>query len=374
MTNIPASDIEAQGRDAMTKRILLAGGYGVVGAQTAHLLRRHHPDVEILIGGRRAAEAERLARELGNARGVTLDATAAAPLDGIEGIDAVGVFVHETDDRLLRAAIARGIGYMDMTRGWEAMTRGLATAALFDLRTPVLFSSHWMAGGPALIARGLTQGLDSVERIDISILYYTGDKMGPDSASAGDGMTQAFVARVGGEWRRVAPLSGEKTVRFPSGAVRPVYRMNMGDVVTPALASGAAEVGVRLGLDKGNALGTMRRLIRLGIWGILMKLPGMSAIAATKPGPGARHEIVIEVAGLKDGRRVQRRAALADPQGQSHLTAVGALYALERVAGLGPAPLGPGAALPERGFSAAGLARLEALLTAEGVALTRAEA
>lgn len=368
MTNICRNT--EKGEAAMTKRILLAGGYGVVGAQAARLIRKHHPDVEILIGGRRQAEAEKLAAEIGKAQGVALDTTEADPLAATPEIDAVGVFVHETDDLLLRAALKRGIAYMDMTRGWDAMTRGLATAALFEMRAPALFTSHWMAGGPAIVAHALAQGLDTVARIDISILYYTGDKMGPDSASAGSGMSQAFVARVGRDWRRVAPLSDEKRVRFPSGAVRPVYRMNMGDVVTPALASGAAEVGVRLGLDKGNALAAMRRLIRLGIWGVLMKIPGMSAIAATKPGPGAAHEIVIEVEGVTDGRRETRRATIVDAQGQSHLTAVGALYALERVAGLGQAQLRPGAALPESDFTAAGFARLKALYAAEGIALT----
>lgn len=354
----------------MAKRILLAGGYGVVGAQAARLIRKHHPETELLIGGRRAAEADKLAKEIGKAQGVALDATAPQPLAAIEAIDAVGVFVHETDDRLLRDALTRGIAYMDMTRGWDATARGLATAALFDLRAPALFTSHWMAGGPAIVAHALTQGLDSVARIDIAILYYTGDRMGPDSASAGTGMSQEFVARVGSDWRRVGPLSDERRVRFPSGAVRTVYRMNMNDVVTPALAAGAAEVGVRLGLDKGNALGTMRRLIRLGLWGPLMKLPGMSAIAATKPGPGAAHEIVIEVEGTAGGRKAARRATIVDPQGQAHLTAVGALYALERVAGLGQAALRPGAALPESDFTAAGFARLEALYAAEGIELT----
>ena len=114
----------------------------------------------------------------------------------------------------------------------------------------------------------------------------------------------------------------------------------------------------------------MRRLIRLGLWGLLMKLPGMSAIAATKPGKGAAHEIVIEVEGETGGARVNRRATILDPRGQSHLTAVGALYALERVAGLNAAPLGTGAALPETGFTMAGFERLAALYEAEGIALS----
>ncbi|MDO8290601.1 MAG: hypothetical protein Q7T44_15410 [Parvibaculum sp.] len=352
------------------KRILLAGGYGVVGAQVARLLRARHPDLDIVIGGRRLKEAARLADELGHASGITLDARTDEPLKDINDIDAIGVFIHESDDQLLRAAASRGLAYMDITRGWDALARALGVAVLHDLKAPVLFSSHWMAGGPAIVSRGLADGLTRVTSIDMSILYYAGDKMGPDSASAGEGMSLGFAARVGGAWRRVGPLSDDRLVKFPSGAERRVYRMNMGDMVTPALATGARDVGVRIGFDTGNALGSMRTLIRLGLWDLLMKLPSMSAVAATKPGKGAPHEIVIEVTGEKDGRAIKRRATIIDPQGQSHLTALGAVHALERVAGLGREPLRAGAALPETGFTGDELARLRALYEAHGVVLT----
>lgn len=184
---------------------------------------------------------------------------------------------------------------MDITRGLNAQLRGLAAAALHAPSAPMLFTSHPMAGGPAIVTRRLAHDLDSIARADVSILYYTGDRTGPDSASAGAALSQGFMARVDGGWRKVGPLSGERKVHFPSGATRPVYRMNMGDVVTLALANGAREAGVRLGLDRGNSLGSIRHLIRLGLWDLLIKLPGMNAVAATKPGPGAVHEIAIEV-------------------------------------------------------------------------------
>lgn len=354
----------------MAKRILLAGGYGVVGAQVARLLRARHPEVEILIGGRQIKEATRLADEIGNASSLVIDVTAVKPLADIETLDAVGVFIHETDDHVLHEAATRGIAYMDITRGWDALARALAVAAMHDPKAPMLFSSHWMAGGPAIISRGLADGLDVVQSVDMSILYYTGDKMGPDSASAGEGMSVDFSARSGGRWQRVGPLSDDRLVTFPSGASRRVYRMNMGDMVTPALATGARDVGVRIGFDKGNALGSMRRLIRLGLWNLLLRIPGMSAIAATKPGKGAPHEIVIEVTGEKGGKPVIRRATILDPQGQSHLTALGAVHALERVVGLGTPALRPGAALPETGYGPDELARLRALYEAYGVKLT----
>lgn len=353
----------------MGQRILLAGGYGVVGEQVARVLRKRHADVEILIGGRQIAKARKLADEIGQASGVVIDVTKARPMRDIENIDAVGVFIHETDDQLLHEAATRGLAYMDITRGWDAMARALAAAALHDPKAPMLFTSHWMAGGPAIVSRHLAEGLDKVGQVDMSILYYTGDKMGPDSATAGDGMARGFAARSGGHWQHVAPLSDDRLVKFPSGTEARVYRMNMGDMVTPALATGARDVGVRIGFDKGNALGSMRTLLRLRLWNLLMKLPGMSAIAATKPGKGAPHEIVIEVVGEKNGRKVARRATIIDPQGQSHLTALGAVHALERVAGLGQPRLRTGAALPETDYSAEGFERLRAIYEAEGVSL-----
>ncbi len=297
-----------------------------------------------------------------------MDVTKPEPMRNLEGIDAVACFIHETDDHLLTEAAKRGIPYMDITRGQEAQMRGLAAAALLTPSAPMLFTSHWMAGGPAIVARRLADGLDSVARVDMSILYYTGDKMGPDSASAGEGMAQGFTARTGGAWRAVGPLSDEREVRFPSGTVRPVYRMNMGDVTTLALANGAREAGVRLGLDKGNSLATMRRHC-LGLWDLLMKLPGMSAIAATKPGKGAAHEIVIEVEGESGGRTISRRATILDREGQSHLTAVGALYALERIAGSAPRRSDRARRCPRRASRWLDFERLAALYDAEGIAL-----
>ncbi|RKH63160.1 saccharopine dehydrogenase, partial [Corallococcus aberystwythensis] len=54
-------------------RVVLVGGYGVVGAQLALLLRERHPDLPLLIAGRREAPARELAARLGRADGVALD-------------------------------------------------------------------------------------------------------------------------------------------------------------------------------------------------------------------------------------------------------------------------------------------------------------
>ena len=43
--------------------VLIAGGYGVVGSQIARFVRKRHPDLPLIIGGRNPDKAESLARE-----------------------------------------------------------------------------------------------------------------------------------------------------------------------------------------------------------------------------------------------------------------------------------------------------------------------
>jgi short subunit dehydrogenase-like uncharacterized protein len=345
-------------------RILLAGGYGLVGAQVATLAAKYHPQAELLIGGRNPAKGEALAAALGRAKSVLVDTHAHSPLVGVDGrIDAVLGLVHDDSDFVLNACIARGIPYADITRGPAAAMRAYASLSLGPaLTAPVLFSSNWMAGVPAILAMHMALGFAKVEAIELSLLFYGADRVGPDSSDASGALAEPFAARIGGTWRNVPSMSDGRRVRFPSGLARKVYRMNMADVVTLAQASGADDVAVRLGLDSPATLAAMRLALRFGLWPLMARLSGQPG---QNPGKGARHEMVIEVRGVTaNGQAGIRRASVLDSRGQAHLTAIGALAALEAIAGLGRPALRPGPALPE---TAPDGARLLALLQGEGV-------
>ena len=89
----------------------------------------------------------------------------------------------------------------------------------------------------------------------------------------------------------------------------------------------------------------LRLLVRSGLWRLISgeRFAGVRRAVLYDPGEGAPHEVVIDVRGNDaEGRRLTRRATIVDPEGQSHLTAVGALIQLERVLGLGAYPA-PGA-------------------------------
>lgn len=319
----------------MNPRILLVGGYGVVGSRVAAQLRRHHPDLRLVIAGRNQGNAKDLAGRLGNAEAAVIDTADADPLAQVRGdIAAVLALVHDHDDNLLRAAIARGLPYVDITRGVAAQTRAYVTTSLAPIRAPVMFASNWMAGVPAIMALYLARDLAPIDSVTLSILYDMSETIGPDSADAGSTMSEPFMARVDGAWRKVEGLSDPLVVSFPSGRERPTVRVSMADVITLAQATRARDVAVRIGIEP----------------------------ARENPGP-VSHEIVVEVASPKG----KRRLALLDPHGQAHLTATGVVANLERVLGLSGAALQPGTCVPE---TAADGARLIDLLRAEGVALT----
>lgn len=353
----------------MAKRILLIGGYGVVGAQVATMLRRHHPDLRLLIAGRRLDVAKEFATRLGNADPVRIDTHASDPLEAVTGtIDAVIMLVHDHDDATLRSAVKRGIPYLDITRGNSAQTRAYVATALLEPASPILFASNWMAGVPAIIAMHQAKALPQVSSISLSILFYGNDKGGPDSEGASDTLAEPFEARIAGQWKKTPSMGDPVTVSFPSGLERPVYRMAMADMMTLAQATGAGDVAVRLGLDDATTGRITSVLVRTGLWTILQseRMAWLRKRLSHNPtAQGAPHEIVIEIAGrTAGGAPASLRATLLDPAGQSHLTAIGVVANLERLIGLGCNPLRPGTAVPETSPDGA---RLLALLAAEGV-------
>jgi hypothetical protein len=316
-------------------RILLVGGYGVVGSRVAALLRRHHPDLHLVVAGRSHDKAAAFARRIGNAEAAVVDTANADPLAQIQGdLAAVLALVHDHDDSLLRSAMARGLAYVDITRGVTAQTRAYFTASLSPVRAPVMFASNWMAGVPAILALHLARDLAPVDSVTLSILYDMSETIGPDSADAGSTMSEPFMARIDGAWRKVEGLSDPVVVRFPSGRERPTVRVSMADVITLAQAMRARDVAVRIGIEP----------------------------ARENPG-SVSHEIVVEVAAAKG----KRRLALLDPHGQAHLTATGVVANLERVLGLTGKALHAGLCVPE---TSANGERLVALLRAEGVTLS----
>lgn len=318
--------------------ILIAGGYGVVGSQIARILRQRHPSQPLLIGGRNPAQAAALVAELGHAEAVALDVTQPNPLKGLRPRAVLGA-VNDPHDHLIMDAAQNGIPVMDITR-WTSHVRSVASRLQKEtLRAPALLTSGWMAGNIATLTLALTQRLQSVREIHISILYALKDKSGPNSVEYMDRLQTPFPSRINGQDTLVNPCSDPRTVQFPGGLRAAAYRLDTPDQFTLPGATDAQTVAARIAFDDPWATGSLVFLVRSGIW----KLFSGDAFTSLRhsilhsSGTGASHEVVIEASGADEtGQPQTLRADLHDPLGQTHFTAVGAVIQLEHLLTLPP--------------------------------------
>jgi len=323
--------------------VLIVGGYGTVGRQAARLIRQRHPGLPLIIAGRDPAQAGALAAELGNARAAGVDLARPAPLGGLKP-RAVVALANDPHDHLLAQAIQAGIPYLDVTRWTERVRDAAALAEAGPLRAPVLLASGWMGGVAALLAASLARQLARTDCVDIGILYAMHDKAGPNSVEYMDRLATPYEVMLDGELTRVYPGTDPRKITFPGGRAATAYRFDTPDQMTLPAATGAATVSARIAFDDALATGALVGLIRCGIWKLISgdRFTPLRRRLLYSPGNGASHEIVIEATGVDGlGQAKTLRATVADPQGQTHLTAVGALIHLERLLGLDGAPPPP---------------------------------
>lgn len=336
----------------MKKSVLIVGGYGVVGLQVAQVTRKQNATIPIIIAGRSLEKANAAAAEIKHARGVSLDIADDDPLADLDGdIGAIIGAANDPDNTLMRAAILRGIPYIDITRWTERLHEAVLLASILDVTAPVTLSSSWMAGVCAIVAKKAAAELDVVEEIDTAILYRLADKAGPNSVEYADRLGIAFRVLKNGSWKTVKPMSEPAQTTFPGGYSTKVYRFDEPSQETLAFYTGAKTASSRIAYDSASTTSTMAFLVKSGIWGLISgpRFTKFRHSMLHNPGEGASHEIVIVVTGLDAlGEKKTVRVTILDPQGQTHLTAVGAYIQLSETLGLdGQAGRAPGIYLPE---------------------------
>ncbi|MDI6794627.1 MAG: saccharopine dehydrogenase [bacterium] len=330
--------------------VLIAGGYGVVGQQVAEFIRQRHPDLPLIITGRNPSMAEPMVHRLTNAETAQLNVEQPNPLNGIKP-RAILATVNDPLNYLLVDAVRGGIPYVDITRWTERLKVAVSLLSGEALLAPVMLSSAWMAGVAAIVAVAVSHQLRDIGRIDISILYSLKDKAGPNSAEYMDRLVTPFEVMLNGERKQIYPYTDPRKIMFPGGYSARAYRFDTPDQLTLPTTTGAKTVSARIAFDDAMATNLIVFLTRSGIWKLISgkRFTSLRRSLLYNPGKSASHEIVIEAAGI-DGKGNQKivRATISDPQGQTHLTALGALIQLERTLGLdGAPPPAPGIVYPD---------------------------
>lgn len=309
------------------KTLLVVGGYGVVGEQLVTMFAARNPGVRLLIGGRTRDRAQALADRLPAAAAVTIDVMDEDPLAALtEPVDGVVVAVNDHRDRLLTAALARGLPLVDIAR-WTTRIDDARAIVGSQSRSPVVLASGWMAGAVATVVAAFADG-QTADHVDIDILFGAADKAGPDSVAGFVNMHQPFGIYEHGTFRMVRSLTDGRTRRFPLGQSAKVRRFSAPDQ-NSLIASGIAKgVAMRMAFDSAALMGGFTAMVRSGLWG---RLPvTLREKLLHNPGAGDAHQVVITA--IFPQYRVM--VAMVDKLGQTHMTAAGGVSQAERLLGL----------------------------------------
>jgi hypothetical protein len=322
----------------------MVGGYGLVGEQAARLLRQRHPDLPLLLAGRHPEQARALAASIG-ASTVTIDVGAEHPLASLpQRPAAVLAAVSDPDDHLLVDAMRNGIPIADINRAGHASILDVAvTAARERPAAAVLLSGSWMAGVSALMAAAAVRELGGAERLDISVLVSSDDRVGPDSWGFSDRLAWPYYAMRQGRRQPAHPLTGVRRVRCADFGERPAALVGTLEQTTLPITLGVPTVETRMALQSVAALYGLIGLKRSGALRALAHpaLRRTRAALLQRPGTGDFAGITVTARDLARSVTVD----LLDTRGQSHLSAIGAVRAAERVLGPG---LPAGISFPEQ--------------------------
>jgi TrkA-N domain len=311
----------------MKSRILIVGGYGVIGTNIARNIRKIYKDVEIILAGRNPENGESLAQELGGARTIYLDLTDSHSLEALQfdQFDLIVAALKDPSDILSHAAIEHNIAHIGLSEVADEILPILFKGLQSSLKRPIVLLAHQDAGVITLIAQKAAEKFSQINSIEIAGVYDDLDLLGPMNQSDfedSSGLTERSLLLENGKWIRVDPSKYVRKVQITKDHVLKGFPVSLLDV--PSLATITNATTVRWDYVQGDSIGT---------------------IAGENPS----HDTYIDIEGtLQSGDAAKQRIVVSDPKGQAHLVGIGVLVAIERIFGLdGQVPAAGGLYLPE---------------------------
>ncbi|MHA6623865.1 saccharopine dehydrogenase [Pseudonocardia sichuanensis] len=305
--------------------VLILGGSGQAGAGAAAVLRRWHPALPLVIGGRDIDRARRVADGLGAATAAVIDVgrdDLGLPADHASSAVVAALW----DDHLhgLRHAQRRGVPYLSISSGLVEVAPEVVAGAQRAGAAPILLASHYCAGTAVLATLHLARDFGRVDTIRIGAVLDALDTGGPAGIADLERLstaTSAGLERRDGVFTWVAGPDAQGEVRTLDGTVLPAQSIPILDVPSLALATGARDV--RFDFAVGESAGRRR-------------------------GGPPSVETRIDIAGADPaGAPLRTTRYLVHPEGQRPLTSLGIALGVERLLGMRGGPVLPGVHTPE---------------------------
>jgi saccharopine dehydrogenase-like NADP-dependent oxidoreductase len=282
-----------------------------------------------------------------------MDVTKVTQISPLHGkLAAVVTATNDPKNYILLDTIRNHIPYIDVTRWTARLKEAIIRISGEKITQPIIFSSAWMAGTAALLAKKVSEQFSTIDTIDIDILFSLTDKVGPNSIEFVDQIGTPYDVFDDGNIRTVKPMTEPKYVDFKSGLSTKTFRFDTPDQLTLPMFFNAKGVSARIAYDDKHTVGFLSFMVRSGFWRIINR-PMFKKFRPSllyNPGEGGPHEILVTVIGKGvDGSDKTVRASLLDDEGQTHLTALGGIIQIERALNIGGnSGIYPGVTFPER--------------------------
>jgi len=198
--------------------ILIVGGYETVGQRIAADLAPDAPG-RIVVAGRSGERATAFAAVLGHgSRGRPIDVDDSVSIEAaLDGVSLVVSCIDQREPHLLRAAIAHGLGYTDITP--HLMQRQPTEAMKHDTTRSgarILLGAGLAPGISSMFARLGADRVGAVERVKSNVLLSVSDVFGPASRSyIMEEIALPYTAQIDGRWQVAHAFSRAAHVIFP---------------------------------------------------------------------------------------------------------------------------------------------------------------
>ncbi|GAB3753754.1 hypothetical protein [Spirosoma pomorum] len=294
--------------ESQSKRILLVGGYGMVGSNIARLIRKADTTTELILAGRNPQNGVLLAKELKNSETAYINLEEDFDFSRFGEINLIISAMHDHRNILRETAISNGIACITVSELAEQISPTVFLSLQKTIVAPVVFAGYWQAGLLTLIVKPLAAKFSYITRIETAGLYDEKDRVGPEVANDVSGFVGQALIRQDGKWLSVQAKDSARVIDLYNHSSAVGYPLSTLDV--PSIAAFTSAPNIRFDFAIGESIGSSKGL-------------------------EASHDLYITIEGiLLSGKKTKLRTIVSGPRGNSHLTAVGVYLMTEKILGL----------------------------------------
>lgn len=290
------------------QRILIVGGYGMVGSNIARLIRQADERIEIILAGRTPQNGVSLAKELKHSETAYINLEEGFEISEFKNIDLIISAVDDHRNILRETAIANGIACIAVSELADQISPTAFLGLHKTIAAPVVYAGHWQAGLLTLMVKQQANKFSQIETIELAGLYDPKDNVGPLVANEVNGFVGEALIRKEGNWLSIKANENPRAINLHNQTAVVGYPLSTLDV--PSIAAFTSAQNIRFDFITGESIGTSK-------------------------GQHASHELYITITGtLLSGEKTKLSTIVSGPKGNSHLTAVGVYLITEKILGL----------------------------------------